>query len=120
VALGWHYPSDVVGGYLLAAVWALVLAGLLSEADRRYPAAGRLSGGAVARASDRLATRGLAGGAVLGAAGALMLALLALSSDPSAVAAFARDHTTALVVAAGVAAAALAPPAALATLVPRA
>jgi membrane-associated phospholipid phosphatase len=119
VARGWHYPSDVVGGYLLAAVWALALAGLLSEADRRYPAAGRLSVGAVARVSDRLATRGLAGGALLAAAGALMLVLLALSSDPSAVAAFARDHTAALVGAAGVAAAALALPAALATLVPR-
>jgi membrane-associated phospholipid phosphatase len=120
VARGWHYPSDVVGGYLLAAVWALALAGVLCEADRRYPAASRLSVSAVARVSDRLAARGLSAGAFLGAAGALLLALLALGSDPSAVVAFARDHTAALVVAGGVAAAALALPAALATLVPRA
>jgi membrane-associated phospholipid phosphatase len=119
VARGWHFPSDVLGGYLLATVWALVLAALLCEADRRYPATGRPTVATVARVSDRLAARGLSAAALLGAAGVLLLAIVTLGADPMAVAAFARDHTTALVVAAGVAVAALALPAALATLVPR-
>jgi membrane-associated phospholipid phosphatase len=34
---GWHMPSDVVGGYLMAALWtALAVAGL-RIADRRWP-----------------------------------------------------------------------------------
>lgn len=118
VARGWHFPSDVLGGYLLATVWALVLAALLYEADRRHPAAGRLTVSHVALVSDRIAAQGLSAAAFLGAAGALLLAVVTLGADPAAVAEFARDHTTALVVAAGVAAAALALPAALATLVP--
>jgi membrane-associated phospholipid phosphatase len=119
VARGWHYPSDVLGGYLLAAVWALVLVALLCEADRRYPAAARLSVTTMARVSDRIAARGASAAAVLGAVGALLLAIVTLAADPTAVAVFVRDHTAALVVAGGVAAAAVALPAALASLVPR-
>lgn len=37
--LAWHMPSDVLGGYLLAALWmALAIAGLRA-AERRWPAA---------------------------------------------------------------------------------
>jgi membrane-associated phospholipid phosphatase len=36
--LAWHMPSDVIGGYLLAALWmALAIAGLRA-AERRWPA----------------------------------------------------------------------------------
>jgi membrane-associated phospholipid phosphatase len=45
--LAWHLPSDVLGGYLVAALWtALALAGL-SAVDRRWPSARarRRSGG---------------------------------------------------------------------------
>lgn len=42
VSMGWHFPSDVIGGYLLAAGWALVLlAGLRAAADRFPERAGR-------------------------------------------------------------------------------
>lgn len=116
---GWHYPSDVLGGYLLATVWALVLVALLYQVDRRYPASGRLSLTTVARVSDRIAATGLSAAAFLGAGGAVLLAVITLAADPHAVATFVREHTTALAVAAGVAAAALALPAALASLVPR-
>lgn len=35
VALGWHYPSDVAGGYLVSTAWtALVAAGLVASARR--------------------------------------------------------------------------------------
>ena len=37
VALGWHFPSDVVGGYLLATGWALVLLAALRESQARFP-----------------------------------------------------------------------------------
>ena len=37
--LAWHMPSDVLGGYLMAALWmALAVAGLRA-AERRWPAA---------------------------------------------------------------------------------
>jgi membrane-associated phospholipid phosphatase len=39
--LAWHMPSDVFGGYLVAALWmALALAGL-GAAERRWPSPGR-------------------------------------------------------------------------------
>ena len=37
VALGWHFPSDVVGGYLLATGWALVLLAGLRASQARFP-----------------------------------------------------------------------------------
>ena len=37
VALGWHFPSDAVGGYLLATGWALVLLAALRESQARFP-----------------------------------------------------------------------------------
>jgi membrane-associated phospholipid phosphatase len=37
--LAWHMPSDVLGGYLTAALWmALAVAGLRA-AERRWPSA---------------------------------------------------------------------------------
>jgi membrane-associated phospholipid phosphatase len=51
--LAWHMPSDVLGGYLLAALWtALAVAGLRA-AERRWPSA-------------RSVSRSGAGGATLG------------------------------------------------------
>jgi membrane-associated phospholipid phosphatase len=38
LALGWHFPSDVLGGYLVAATWALLGVAALRAADRRWPA----------------------------------------------------------------------------------
>jgi membrane-associated phospholipid phosphatase len=37
VTLGWHFPSDVVGGYLLASGWTLVIVAGLRAADGRWP-----------------------------------------------------------------------------------
>jgi membrane-associated phospholipid phosphatase len=41
LALGWHYPSDVLGGYLVASVWALLGVAALSWLVRRRPASPR-------------------------------------------------------------------------------
>lgn len=45
VALGWHFPSDVVGGFLVAAAWAAAAIGLLGLRPEREPnPVGRLAG----------------------------------------------------------------------------
>jgi membrane-associated phospholipid phosphatase len=116
VAGGWHFPSDVVGGYLLATGWALVLAALLNEADARFPATHRWAATSVGRALDRTAAGGLAAAALGAAAATALLVLAALAADPSGATGFVREHTTSVAVAAAVASAALALPAALAAL----
>jgi membrane-associated phospholipid phosphatase len=119
IAWGWHYPSDVLAGYLLATAWALVLVALLSVVDRRHPASERWARSALARASDRVAARGLALGALGAAAVAGLVALAELAGDPGAAAWLAREHTTFVVVAGAVASAAVALPVAMATLMRR-
>lgn len=56
LSLGWHYPSDVLGGYLVAGAWTGVAVAALRFAGARWPAragreaAGRLLSGVQARA----------------------------------------------------------------------
>src|SRR5215213_7145417 len=40
VALAWHYPSDIVGGYLVAATWCLVILAVMRAVDARWPEPG--------------------------------------------------------------------------------
>ncbi len=35
--LGWHMPSDVIGGYLVAALWTALALAALRAAERRWP-----------------------------------------------------------------------------------
>jgi membrane-associated phospholipid phosphatase len=44
--LAWHMPSDVLGGYLVAALWTAIAVAFLRIADRRWPPAGRRLAGA--------------------------------------------------------------------------
>ena len=37
--LGWHYPSDVLGGFEMSTTWALLVVGGLSVYEARHPAA---------------------------------------------------------------------------------
>jgi membrane-associated phospholipid phosphatase len=114
VAWGWHYPSDVIAGYLLATGWALAIFAALREANRRFPATDRWTETALARASDRIATGGLA----LLASGAAAVAVLGTAAyvlaDPGGATCFAREHTMFVAVAGGVASAAVALPVAMA------
>ena len=111
VAVGWHYPSDVIAGYLLATGWALTIAAALYEAERRYPAGERWAGTALARASDRIADRrARAGGSRRGGRRACWPPPACCSRTPSAASCFARENTAFVVVAGGVASAALALP----------
>jgi membrane-associated phospholipid phosphatase len=91
VALGWHFPSDVVGGYLLATGWALVLLAALRSLQARYPERhlrSRLAIG-LRTATDRTATVGLAA-ALAGLA--IFTAIVSAALLPNA-ADYARDHT---------------------------
>jgi membrane-associated phospholipid phosphatase len=90
--LGWHFPSDVVGGYLVAAGWSCVFAALAL----RRPAETRLP------ARSALGPPALAAGGLLAA-----FALLALAR-PEQVSEYAAEHTTFLAGAAALAAGAVA------------
>jgi membrane-associated phospholipid phosphatase len=115
IVVHWHYPSDVVAGYLLATGWALTAVAGLYEAERRYPARERWAGSTLARVSERVAIGGLAlaalGVAILG----LLVGAAAVLADPNHASCFARENTGFVVVAGGIASAALALPVAAAT-----
>jgi membrane-associated phospholipid phosphatase len=40
----WHMPSDVIGGYLIAALWTALAVAALRAAERRWPAHGSARG----------------------------------------------------------------------------
>jgi membrane-associated phospholipid phosphatase len=87
LALGWHFPSDVLGGFLVAGLWVALAIGALALAERRWPSRPRAE--ARARPAD------LAPALALAAAGVGAGVLLALSR-PEAVQRFAADHTNAV------------------------
>jgi membrane-associated phospholipid phosphatase len=37
LALGWHFPSDVIGGFFNAAMWVLAAVGVLTALELRWP-----------------------------------------------------------------------------------
>lgn len=91
VALGWHLPSDVFGGYLVAATFALLGSAALAALEARQPAHRRR---ARAPARDPMSVPALAVGstAVLALAGVVVLVLapgitLSALAHPTAIAA---------------------------------
>jgi membrane-associated phospholipid phosphatase len=99
--LGWHYPSDVLGGFLVAATWTLLGAAGLSLYEARRPSAARNE-----TATDRPA---FSIGEALTPAAALLLAAailvgLILLARPHAVLDYARAHETFVIGAAAIAA----------------
>ncbi|HEY6779982.1 MAG TPA: phosphatase PAP2 family protein [Thermoleophilaceae bacterium] len=121
VSLGWHFPSDVLAGYLLATGWALVLAAGLRELDSRRPAR-RRAGGPAAFSSlvDRVSADGLTVAAAALAGIGLIVALLFAATHAPEIADFGRVHTTSVAIVAGMALAALALPAGMAAALRRA
>jgi membrane-associated phospholipid phosphatase len=83
--LGWHYPSDVFGGFLVAAIWTLLGIGGLTVYEARQ---GRLAAGPTSSVSVREALVPVAG--LLAAVGGA-IALIALAR-PHPVMQYARDH----------------------------
>ena len=106
--LGWHYPSDVVGGFLLATIWTLVVAAGLQAADRRWPQrVGRTRvSAALTGVVDRVAEAGVVVIALAAVAIGTVAALMVGSSRMDEVKGFASDHTAAVAVGLAVAASA--------------
>ena len=110
ITLGWHFPSDVVGGFLLATGWTLVIAAGLRAANERWPErAGRTRlTASLQKAVDGVATLGIAVlGMVVAAAVALAGATLILDR-PADVVDFAGGHTVLVAVGGAIALAAAA------------
>jgi MYXO-CTERM domain-containing protein len=85
LTLGWHFPSDVFGGYLVASAYVLTAIALLNASERRWPSrdgaeAGTRPGDGIPAALVGLA----AGGAVAGAALARPHQLLGYAADHTA------------------------------------
>lgn len=99
--LGWHYPSDVLGGFLVATTWTLLGAAVLSCLEARRPTRRHPSdwpAGAQVSIAEALAPMSLL---ILGA---LLLASLIALVRPHAVVTYASSHVAFLVGAAGIAA----------------
>jgi hypothetical protein len=88
LTLGWHYPSDVLGGYLVAAAWSGVAVAALRYANARWPArTGRQAAGWLL---SRVQARALAAGL---AAAVLAAALLVIATTGGRAFDFLRVHT---------------------------
>jgi membrane-associated phospholipid phosphatase len=108
----WHYPSDVLGGYLVAAAWMGAAVAGLRWADARWPAhTGRRAAG---RAISRVQTRAVP--IVLGAIVLLGIAFAVTALSSERALGFLRVHTIFAIGAGAIALAGLAVAGALAAL----
>ncbi|MDO8184712.1 phosphatase PAP2 family protein [Conexibacter sp. JD483] len=92
LTLDWHYPSDVLGGFLVAATWTQLAVAALSAAQARWPE--RRERVEPPPLREALAPSGVT------AACAALLAAMVLIARPAQVVAYAQEHT-AFVVGAG-------------------
>src|SRR4051794_37567560 len=97
MTMGWHYPSDVLAGFLVATTWALLAVAALRAADARWLA--RSGREAAVRLGQALAPTAVAGAL----AGLAVVAVVALR--PAQALAYAHAHTSFVLGAATVAAA---------------
>ena len=97
--LGWHYPSDVLGGFLVASTWALLGAAAIYWLEERRPAPRPEPGSGAAPVSvgDALAPVAILVGS------ALLLAAVVALARPHAVLAYAAAHTAFVIGAAAIA-----------------
>jgi membrane-associated phospholipid phosphatase len=94
LTLGWHFPSDVFGGYLVAGTYVLLFVSLVAWTERRWPSRRGVEG--TARPGDALPAVGVA----LSAAGAAVGMAVA---RPEQFLGYAARHTTFVVGALGIA-----------------
>jgi membrane-associated phospholipid phosphatase len=95
LTLAWHFPSDVFGGYLVAATYVLLAVAAIAFSERRWPS--RRAAEADSRPADMVPALSIA----LAAAGAVAGVALA---RPRALLDFAGTHTTFVVGALAIAA----------------
>ncbi len=95
--LGWHYPSDAIGGFLLATCWALVVLAGMRWAGARWPQSGgmrRAAREAIALPRARI---------VLRAIGVIALVAVAVAATRAGeLASFAGNHHALVFVAAAI------------------
>jgi membrane-associated phospholipid phosphatase len=84
LALGWHYPSDVLGGFLVATTWTLLAISALLAVERRRMAA--------TASAPRLSVRGALGPPGAALLLALVLAVAVVLVRPHEVVTYARAH----------------------------
>ncbi len=94
LTLGWHFPSDVLGGFLVATTWTLLAIAALAALEQRRPSVARSE--PLRRPDDALVPTAIG----LGVAAALAVVWLARPYD---VVRFAADHSTFMAGAAGIA-----------------
>jgi membrane-associated phospholipid phosphatase len=111
LTLSWHYPSDVLGGFLVATLWTLLAVAVLSWAQARWPLGAGGDGEPPLR--ETLAPVGVTALSVALLAGVVLLA------RPEQVVAYAQEHTLFVVGAGTLATVALALAAALTVLTRR-
>jgi membrane-associated phospholipid phosphatase len=85
LTLGWHFPSDVFGGYLVAGTYVLLAVALIAASEQRWPSRRGVEG--ATRTVDLLPALGVA---LLAAGAAIGLAL----ARPHALVGYAASHTT--------------------------
>jgi len=98
----WHYPSDVLGGFLVAATWTLVGVAVVWTADRYLPRS------APGTSTPRLTVREALAPPAVAALGAVAMVGLVALARPRPVLAYARAHTAFVVGAAAIGALGLA------------
>ena len=113
LALAWHFPSDILAGLLVAALWTCLGVAGLWAADARWPA--RTGRAAVGRVRQALTPRSRAGQpepigvrealrpSVAAALAAVLFAAVVGLARPAATVAYAQAHTTFVVGAAALA-----------------
>jgi membrane-associated phospholipid phosphatase len=99
LTLEWHFPSDVFGGFLVAAVWTLLVTAALLASDPRY---GRRAAGE--QPAPALSMREVLAPPAVTLLGALALVALVVLARPHEVVAYARVHSAFMVGAAAIAA----------------
>jgi len=95
LTLGWHFPSDVFGGYLVAATYVLVAISAVAASERRRPSRSGVEAGS--RPVDLVPALGVALVCASVAAGVAL-------ARPHALVSYAADHTTFVAGAAAIAA----------------
>jgi membrane-associated phospholipid phosphatase len=99
LTLGWHFPSDVFGGYLVAATYVLLFVALIAWTEQRWPSRRGVEG--TPHRGDVVPALGVA---TLAAGAGIGLAL----TRPEQLVGYAATHTTFVVGALGIAALAVA------------
>ena len=82
---GWHFPSDVLGGFLVATLWTMLAVAVLLAAERRWPESRR-----PVPAGERPVLWPIE----LALAGAIAVVLVVALARPHDVGTFAFEHTT--------------------------